>query len=166
MLMRNVILLRNQKEKIKNQPVSPKTTLALRTAGMFSSGNIPVYDRFYFGYEERIRGRYYDINEGENLLFGGIEFRFPLLKIRYIDVAPMPGFETYSSNLKFGISAGIFLETGAIWFQDHQLSQQNFRSGFGAGLHFHMPYINVFRVDCGINSEWQIQNIVDIEVAF
>ena len=148
------------------QPITRETTLALRTAGWFSSGNIPVYDRFYFGYEERIRGRFYNVVEGENLIFGGLEFRFPLLKIRHIDVEPLPGFEGYSSNLKFGISAGIFYDTGAVWFQDHKLTEQDFKSGFGAGIHFHLPYINVFRVECGFNSHGDVQGIAEIETAF
>jgi len=148
------------------QPITSKTTLALRIAGMFSSGNIPVYDRFYFGYEERIRGRFYNVVEGENLIFGGLEFRFPLLKIRHIEVPPMPGFEGYSSNLKFGISAGIFYDTGAVWFQNHNLTRQDFKSGFGAGIHFHLPYINVFRVECGFNSNGDVQGIAEIEKAF
>ncbi len=148
------------------QPITTNTTLALRTAGMFSSGSIPLYDRFYFGYEERIRGRFYNVAEGENLIFGGIEFRFPLLKIRFIDVEPLPGFEGYSSNLKFGISGGIFYDTGAVWFHDHKLAGQDFKSGFGAGIHFHLPYINVFRLECGFNSQGDVQGIAEIETAF
>ena len=91
------------------QPVTQKTTLALRAATMFSSGNIPIYDRMYLGYGERIRGRFYDIYEGENLIFGGVEFRFPLLKISYIDVPPMPGFEAYSSHLNLASAQEFFM---------------------------------------------------------
>jgi len=148
------------------QPITTNTTLALRFAAMFSSGNIPVYDRFYFGYDERIRGRFYDIVEGENLLFSGIEFRFPLLKIRHIDIPPAPGLEGYSSNLKFGISAGIFYDSGAAWFQDHKLTKHDFNSGFGVGIHFHLPYVNVFRVECGFNNQGDVQAIADVEKAF
>lgn len=148
------------------QPVTQKTTLAVRAATKFSSGKIPVYDRLYFGYEERIRGRFYNVAEGENLIFGGIEFRFPLLKIRYFDVSLLPGFTAYSSNLKFGVSAGIFYDTGAVYFQDHALTVKDFKSGLGAGIHFHLPYINVFRLECGFNSKWEVQGIAEIETAF
>ena len=148
------------------QPLTTQTTLAVRCAGFFSSGKIPVYDRFYFGYEERIRGHFYDIVEGENLLFNGVEFRFPLLKIRYLDLPALPGLESYSHHLKFGLSVGIFVETGAAWFQNHQLTAQDFITGFGAGLHFHVPYFEVLRFDCGSNGQGEIQAIVELGIPF
>ena len=147
-------------------PLSRDLTLALRGATNLSSGKIPLYDRVYFGYEERIRGRFYDTVEGENLLFGGAELRFPLLRIRYISLPSVPELEDYSSHLKFGISAGIFYDTGVVWWQEQKLSIDDFRSGFGAGIHFHLPYIDVFRVECALNKEWQTQAIAEVEVAF
>ena len=147
-------------------PLSQKITLAMRTAFDLSKGKIPIYDRVYFGYLERIRGRFYDIYEGENLAFGGAEIRFPLMKILYIDVEPIPGFEAYSSNLKFGISAGLFFDSGTVWNQNQTLTIDNFKSGFGAGIHFHVPYIDVFRVECGLNRDWKAEAIAEIEVVF
>ena len=147
-------------------PLTRQTTLAMRSATLLSSGKIPIYDRTYFGYEERIRGWFYDIFEGEKLILGSVEYRFPLLKVRYFDIQPLPGFEAYSNQLKFGISAGIFCETGAVWFQHDKLDVDDFNSGFGAGIHFHVPYINVFRLECGFNFQWKPQLIADIETKF
>jgi outer membrane protein assembly factor BamA len=148
-------------------PLNHKVTLALRTAMNLSSGKIPSYDRVYLGYEERIRGRYYEIFEGENFAFGGAELRFPLMKIRYIEVDPiMSEMSQYSSNLKFGISGGIFFDNGVVWYQNQALSIHKVKSGFGAGIHFHLPYIDVFRLECGFNKQWKAQAIADIEVAF
>ncbi len=147
-------------------PLNNSLTIAMRGAVNLTSGDIPLYERSFFGFNERIRGRFYDIFEGENLAFGGIEFRFPVLPITYMDVPPVPGFEQYSSHLKFGASAGIFYDTGAVWFQDKELSRQDFKSGFGAGIHFHLPYIDVFRIECGLNSDWETQFIAEINTAF
>ncbi len=147
-------------------PVTSKITLAGRLATDLSSGTVPLYDRVFFGYNERIRGRFYDTFEGENLMFGGIELRFPILGIRYLNLPPAPGLESYSQELKFGISAGIFYDTGAVWFQNKKLSAADFRSGFGTGLHFHFPYIDVFRVELGLNSAGQTEFIAEVETAF
>ncbi len=148
-------------------PLYRRFTLALRTSIDLSHGKIPSYDRVYLGYEERIRGRYYEIFEGENFAFAGAELRFPLMKIRYIDVDPMiEEMSQYSSNLKFGISAGIFFDSGAVWYQDEALAIHQVKSGFGVGIHFHLPYIEVFRVECGFNKQLEAQAIADIRVAF
>ncbi|MDZ7319091.1 MAG: hypothetical protein ONB11_08060, partial [candidate division KSB1 bacterium] len=72
----------------------------------------------------------------------------------------------YSSNLKFGISAGIFFDNGIVWYQQQTPSIRQVKSGFGAGLHFHLPYVEVFRVECGFNKQLKAQAIADIEVAF
>jgi len=147
-------------------PITHKLTLALRAATDLSAGKIPTYDRVYFGYLERIRGRFYEVREGENFAIGSVELRFPLLKIRYFDLEPLPGLEGYSSNLKFGISAGIFFDTGATWFQREALTAQRFRSGFGAGIHFLLPYIDVFRLEGAFNLQGKAQGIAEVEVAF
>ncbi len=147
-------------------PISQKMTLALRAAGLISSGQIPIYDRVYFGYEERIRGRFYEILEGENYCAGNVELRFRLLKISYFDLPMIHRLKSYVSNLKFGLSAGIFYDTGTVWSKNQKWSIQHFKSGYGLGLHLHLPYINLLRLEYGFNSQGQIQRIVDFDVAF
>ncbi|UCE55127.1 MAG: hypothetical protein JSV31_06720, partial [Desulfobacterales bacterium] len=130
-------------------------------------GTIPSYDRVYFGYLERIRGRFYDVYEGENFCFCGAAIRFPLMKIQYFDVEPpLSEFQSYYTNLKFGISAAIFFDNGAVWNQHQSFSINKFHSGFGAGIHFHIPYIDLFRVEGAFNSNWKAQAIAEVEVAF
>ncbi|MDW7680423.1 MAG: BamA/TamA family outer membrane protein, partial [bacterium] len=148
------------------QPLSQQVSVALRTATILSHGKIPLYDRTFFGYQERIRGHFYDVVEGENLLFNGVELRFPIVPIRYLNLPPVPGFEAYSRYLKFGVSGGIFYETGAVWFHTEGLNRDRFRTGFGAGVHFLLPYIDVFRIDLGFNFEWEPQLIAEIKTAF
>lgn len=147
-------------------PVNQKTTLALRAAVDLSSGKIPSYDRVYFGYWQRLRGHYYSIYEGENLAFGGAELRFPILKIRYINIDTFSELEYFSTNLKFGMSGAIFLETGKVWNQNQSFTLQKFKPGFGAGIHFHVPYVEVFRLECGFDFDWKPSLIAEVEVAF
>jgi len=149
-------------------PLTSKTTLALRGACNLSHGLIPLYDRAFIGYIERIRGQFYKVYEGENAIIGSIEFRFPISKIRYLDLSEyaLPSFEDYYRNLKFGISAGIFYDYGVTWFQSEKLEHQQFQSGFGLGLHFHVPYVDVLRLELGFNTDYKPQLIADIGVAF
>ena len=147
-------------------PIARAITFAMRSATFLSTGKIPIYDRTYFGYEKRIRGRFYDIFEGENLILGSIEIRFPIKKTGYFSLPLIPNFEKYTSQLKFGISAGIFYDTGVVWFQKQKLAVEDFYSGFGIGLHFHLPYIDVLRVEAGFDHQQNVQVIVDVGTAF
>jgi len=147
-------------------PIKQNITLAVRAATLLSKGKIPIYDRTYFGYNERIRGRFYDIFEGENLILGSAEIRFPVMKVGYFSLPLISGLERYTSDLKFGISAGIFYDTGIVWFQNQKLAVEDFSSGFGFGLHFHLPYVDVLRVECGLNHQKDVQVIIDAGLAF
>lgn len=142
-----------------------KTTLAFRTAGNFNSGTIPVYEKVHFGFVTRIRGHFSDKATGDNLAIASAEFRFPILPISYHDWGPFQSMGRYGTNLRFGISAGLFFDTGNVWFDD-EFDFDKSISGWGAGLHFFLPYNGLIRVEYGFDEDWHGQVIVDALVAF
>ncbi len=130
-----------------------------------SYGKLPVFDRTYLGFEERIRGHFSEIREGNHTLIGGLGLRIPLLPIHY--------YNTFGSllasgtrNLKFGINMGLFAESGIIWNAKKEFKQDRFISGFGFGLHFLLPYIEVLRVDMAFDEKLKHEFIVEIEMPF
>jgi outer membrane protein assembly factor BamA len=142
-------------------------SLAVRGAADFSRGKIPVFSRIFLGYKERVRGQFYTQLEGENRAIGGVELRFPLLPTRYIDLSyPSSILGHYSQNLPFGISAGLFVDTGAVWYQRAKNIDPEYMTGFGGGLHFHVPYADVLRVEYAFDPKLNGQLVIDIEVAF
>lgn len=149
-------------------PAGSYSTLALRGSTDLSHGIIPRYDRVFFGYSERIRGNFYQKYEGENLISGGAELRIPLTKIHYYDLTEFapPGFDDYYRNLKFGVSVGIFYDYGAIWYQHENLNKKHFHYGFGAGLHFHLPYIDLLRLELAFDKQFNREFIGEIRTAF
>ena len=141
------------------------TTLAFRGATNLSSGIIPVYDEVHLGFLTRIRGHFKERRSGKNLAISSVEFRFPIRKISYHNLGLFSSMGRYGSNFRFGISGGIFIDTGAVW--PHNNSTDNkILTGWGAGLHFHLPYMNSLRVEYGFNEDWQGQIIVDAFVTF
>ncbi|MBN1997706.1 BamA/TamA family outer membrane protein [candidate division KSB1 bacterium] len=142
-------------------------SLGLRASTDLSEGEIPIYGRTFLGYLERVRGHFNDHREGENRLMGSAELRIPLLPVRYINLQSNSMlFGEYSNNLPFGISCGIFYDTGAVWFQDGTLQKGDFLSGAGVGLHFHVPYIDILRLEYAFDEEKNAEFIVDIYVWF
>ncbi len=141
--------------------------LALRGAVDLSRGKVPVFSRFFLGYRERIRGQFFTQREGDNRAIGSMELRFPLLPIRYIDMdygGSVLGH--YAQNLPFGVSAGLFVDAGAVWFQNGWSMEPSYLTGFGGGLHFHVPYADVLRVEYAFDPKFNGQVIIDIGVAF
>jgi outer membrane protein assembly factor BamA len=129
-------------------------------------GEIPIYRLNYIGFEERIRGYFYNIWTGSHVQMGSIETRFPIIPIRYIslDLPVIPS--QYLRNLKIGLSGALFIDTGLAWVTADEYAKENFNTGFGFGLHIHLPYVEVFRVDIGFDGELNSQIIVEVGVVF
>jgi len=137
-----------------------RTTLAFRLASDVSHGKIPLYDRLYIGYNERVRGHFFEAFEGENRALASAAFRIPLIPVRYVDL----GDQSQMMNLKFGLSLGFFIDTGTVWFQSEGINDLKFQTGYGVGLHMHLPYINVLRFEMAFNQRGRKQFILDMGV--
>lgn len=156
-------------------PIYKKLSFGIRNLSILTKGEMPIYSRIYLGYTDRIRGYFnrvfppptsYREYRSTNLSLTSMEIRFPILPIKYFtwDDAPLlPGLYT---DLKFGISGAIFMDSGMVWEKKSQLAANNLYSGYGAGLHFHLPYVYVFRLDYAWNDRGTGQLIVDVGVSF
>jgi outer membrane protein assembly factor BamA len=124
------------------------------------NGLVPLYRRYLLGQDTdpSIRGWRGDAEEGEGLFLGSLELRRPLFNIRYFSWESAPVFRRYFRNLKYGLSAGLFLDLGQVWFEPGAASWKRFQAGWGAGLHFHLPYVEVIRLDAGWSSESRFQD--------
>jgi outer membrane protein assembly factor BamA len=148
-------------------PLYRELSLALRLNVDLSYGEVPVFSHYYLGYSERIRGQFFDAMEGDSRGVFMAELRFPILPIQYMNVeSGAPMFGQYSQDLPFGVSGGIFYDVGTAWFKNENNIPSDFFSGVGIGLHLHLPYVDVFRIEYAFNPEWQGQFIFDTKVAF
>jgi outer membrane protein assembly factor BamA len=141
-------------------PLVRRSTLAFRTKADLSGGTIPIYDRVYLGYNERVRGHFFETSEGENMALASVALRIPLLPVRYFNLSDNP----YFSNLKFGISLGLFADTGLTWFQKEPIELSMLSTGYGLGIHIHLPYINLLRLEVAFDERGNEQLIVDLNV--
>jgi outer membrane protein assembly factor BamA len=143
-----------------------KSALAMRTAADLTHGTIPVYDRLFIGYAERIRGHFTELREGNQRFLGSIEFRFPIINVRYYDIGVPLLFGDYGTNLPFGVSGAFFYDTGAVWKKLRALNKTDFLSGFGAGLHFHVPYVDLIRFEYALDTHRKSEFILDLYTWF
>lgn len=146
-------------------PINDDWSVGLRSFGNFTAGGlIPIYRHVYYGYGERLRGYFHDILEGEDIMGGNVEFRLAILKPRYLTLSfvPVPEF----SVLRYGLYAGIFADGGKVWYRTQSFPGGDWRSGYGAGLHFLLPYSLVVRTEYAINNLGKGQFFVDLDASF
>jgi len=132
----------------------------------YTFGQNPIYRSNYIGFDERIRGHFFKVFEGNHIHTAEVEIRFPILPIRYFTFDSILLPDEYFKNLKFGINAGIFVDTGIAWSHSNEYGMKNFHTGFGAGLHFRIPYVEVLRLDYGLNSNFEGEFIFEIGNSF
>jgi len=157
------------------QPVLGSATLAVRQLFILNSGKMPVYDRIFLGFNERIRGYYnlilpdparYADYASYSISLTSLEFRFPILPVRYFSIENGPLIPSLFRNLKFGISVGFFLDNGFVWRNAADIRLKDFYTGYGVGLHIHLPYINVFRIEYALNKFGRGQFIFNTGISF
>lgn len=141
-------------------PLRSDWTLAIRTKTHFSGGEIPLYDRVYLGYSERVRGHYFEKFEGENMALTSVVFRMFLIPVRNVNLSDA----SYLRNLKFGMGLGLFIDSGLTWFQGERINRSMFQTGYGIGIHMHLPYIDIVRFELAFNEKGRPQLIVDLNV--
>ena len=156
-------------------PIYRKISFAARQLFLFNEGDLPIYDRVFLGYSERIRGHYnrvlpnpidFESYPSPQISLSSSEIRFPILPVRYYSWKNAPFFRDLYQNLKFGISAGIFMDSGIVWQHKQQFALSNFYTGFGAGVHIHLPYINIMRFDYAFDERGRGEYIIDMGVSF
>ncbi|MFZ0391980.1 MAG: BamA/TamA family outer membrane protein [Calditrichia bacterium] len=156
-------------------PVYKKFAVGFRHLLVVNEGKLPVYDRSFLGYGDRIRGYFnrvfpdpdkYRRYNSADVSLASVELRFPLLPIRYFSIENGPVIPQLYRDLKFGISGTLFIDSGIAWQKTAEIRSENLFTGFGAGLNFHLPYVYVFRLEHAWNDKWQSQWIVDMNVSF
>lgn len=156
-------------------PIAGKISAAFRNLLIVNSGHLPIYNRVFLGYRERIRGYFsrvfpapalYQHFSSPEISLTSFEIRFPIIPIHYFSYKGLPLLSMFSRDLKLGLSAGFFIDSGIVWQTKSEFTLNNFYTGYGAGLHIHLPYINVLRLDYAWNDQGAGEFILDAGIAF
>jgi outer membrane protein assembly factor BamA len=145
-------------------------TLAGRAYMLHSFGDLPLYKQVYFGFKERIRGHFSEIYSGKHAFVTNIEMRLSILGVRHYNMPSVFLPESSTQNLKFGLNAALFFDTGMVWGPNEngknvKFKFDNFLKGFGLGLHFILPYVEVARLEIGFDENQNSEIIFEIGTA-
>jgi outer membrane protein assembly factor BamA len=143
-------------------PLPLDLTFAARAyASVVAGGMLPTYAHQYMGYNEKLRGYYGTVLEGEDIAGATLELRYPLLRAITINVSSLPIPQEFSI-WRFGIIAALFADAGTTWHRGDELKLGSFYSGYGAGFHFLLPYGYIARVEAAVNEYGKSQIIFDL----
>jgi outer membrane protein assembly factor BamA len=146
-------------------PLLSKVSVGVRAFTTRLSGTIiPTYARSYFGLQERVRGYYQALWEGENLAGGTIEFRYLFLSPLTFQVTSLPLPREFAV-WRFGAALALFSDAGAAWFRHDKLSLPLFGLGYGGGLDFLLPYSFILRTEYAWNDHGKGEFIIDLRTS-
>jgi outer membrane protein assembly factor BamA len=127
--------------------------------------DIPNYANSFIGFDERIRGRYYDYFEGHTSIVSSVELRYLFLKDQIIEFdLPLIPKELLSYNILLDIH--FFFDGGFISFNDLNWKKQKLIIGFGTGLSLVILPYKMLKLDFGLNEKLRPQVILDISSTF
>jgi outer membrane protein assembly factor BamA len=141
------------------------SSVCFHTGGSFGwGGMIPSYRHVFFGYDDRIRGYFYKKIEAEDKVSASLELRLPILLPRYweIDWLNVPELQI----LRYGIYFELFANAGKAWWRNQRVSEQPWYSGYGAGIHFLLPYGFIVKAEAAINDLGVTEYILDFDSSF
>ncbi len=149
----------------KYVPLSDRISIAGRVLTTVAGGRrLPHYSHMFIGYQEKVRGHYNDVYEGENLFLSSIEARFRLFGPKYYEwsssIAPQ------FSILRYGLNFALFGDLGTTWFRDEAIHTLKPVKGFGGGFHLLLPYSVVLRLEYAFNETFDSEFIFDLFVMF
>lgn len=160
-------------------PLGSRVSLGMRNGTTLNSTNPPIYDRTFIGFGERVRGHFYDDEvAGQHRMMHSAEMRISLLPIRYFSVDDAPVMPNLFQQLKYGLSMGLFVDSGIVWGEsdrlmdgdlretDRPLSLRNHITGYGVGLHIHLPYVYLLRLDHAWDEDGRGEWILEAGVTF
>jgi outer membrane protein assembly factor BamA len=113
-----------------------------------SGGSVPNYGHVFFGYMERLRGHFKTVHEGEQIIGTTVEAHYPIIAPRYIRFDFLP-FEQFR-DVRYALYLAAFADAGNTWYKNDPLALNTFSSGYGFGIHLHLAYSAVARIEFGI----------------
>lgn len=145
-------------------------TIAGRVYLLNTFGDLPLYRQVYLGFVERVRGHFSETYSGKHAFLSNFEMRLPIINVRHYNMPSVFLPTSSTQNLKFGINGAVFFDSGMVWGPDEKgknikFKPENLLKGFGFGLHFILPYVEVARLEFGFDEQKNSEIIFEFGAA-
>lgn len=146
-------------------PAFDGAALGVRSFASLTGGPVvPPYKHVYFGYNERIRGHFNTISEGEDIVGASTEFRIPIISPRHytFPYAIIPELSVW----RYGVFVSLFADAGKTWFRTEGFEGRKWLAGMGASVDLLLPYSIVVRGAYALGDGGNSEFILDFGTAF
>ncbi len=142
-------------------------TAKWRFAARFTSGKaIPFYDYSRIGFDEKIRGNYNLVMEGNNYYVGSLELFYPLIKDFNISFDFVPIVPKELLSYRVALYLELFGDAGTTKYLGEPLSLNKFRSGYGVGLNLLVLPYNILRFELAFDEYRNSEFILGLGISF
>jgi outer membrane protein assembly factor BamA len=149
------------------RPVFDDLYFKWRFASRFAFGDlVPYYDFSFLGYQERIRGYFNEIQEGNYYYLGSAEFYYPLIKDINISLDFIPVLPKSLLTYRIALYSELFGDAGVAKLRHQKLHISDFHSGYGLGLTLLILPYNLVRFEFALNEYRQGEFIFDLGLSF
>ncbi len=149
------------------RPVIDNLYFKWRFATRITFGNlVPYYDFSFLGYQERVRGHFNDVQEGNNYYIGSAEFYYPLIKDINVNLDFVPLIPKSLLSYRIALYSGVFGDAGVAKLRHQKLNFNDFQSGYGLGLTLLILPYNAVRFEFALNELGYSEFIFDLGLSF
>jgi outer membrane protein assembly factor BamA len=138
-----------------------------RVATRIAFGNlVPYYDFSFLGYQERVRGHFNDVQEGNNYYLGSAEFYYPIIKDINVNLDFVPLLPKSLLSYRVALYSQLFGDAGEAKLRHQKLNINDFQSGYGLGLTLLILPYNVVRFEFALDELGRREFIFDLGLSF
>jgi outer membrane protein insertion porin family len=105
----------------------------------------PKWLAFEIGGANTVRGWSFASLVGKSQFINTAEYRYTLMKTRF--------FPMFGLNINLGVLAAAFVDSGITWNKGEEFKSSNFLTGYGVGVRFLVPFVDMIRFDVGWGEE-------------
>jgi len=127
---------------------------------------VPYYDYSFIGYQERIRGHYNQIEEGNDYYIGSVELNYPVIKDMNVNLNFVPIIPNSLLSYRFAFYLELFMDSGTALMKNQRLDFNNFKSGYGGGLIFLILPYNILRIEYALGQQKHSEWILGLGLSF
>lgn len=105
----------------------------------------PKWLEYEIGGANTVRGWSFASQVGKSQFINTAEYRYTLMRTRF--------FPLFGLNINLGVLAAAFVDSGITWTKGDEFQRSNFLTGYGMGVRFLVPFVDMIRLDVGWGEE-------------